>query len=78
MLATYIYRKILERINLSKKELLLLKKKLRKENICRGPFIKGDKMCPTTTALSIKVKAGKFKDNAIVSRIVDRREVREN
>ena len=65
MIGIYIYRKILERINLSKKELLKLKNKLIEENICCGPFLKNNKMCPTTTALSIKLKK-KFNEKNVV------------
>lgn len=68
MIAAYIYRRILERIDLSKSDLQKLRKKLRKENICCGPFLKNGKMCPTTTALSIKLRARKFKSNKIVSK----------
>ena len=55
-------------MDLSKKELLNLKKELKEENICSGPFVKNNKMCPTTTALSIKLKAGKFKNGEFVSK----------
>lgn len=68
MISDYIYRKILERIGLSRKELYTLRNRLREENICYGPFVKNGKMCPTTTALSIKLKVGTFKENAIVRR----------
>ena len=66
MINRYIYKKLLKKINLSKVELLNLKKELREDSICYGPFVKGDKMCPTTTALSIKLKIGKFRNNHIV------------
>jgi len=68
MINKYIYKKILEKMDLSKAELLKLKKELREENICYGPFIKRNKMCPTTTALSIKLRVSKFKDNSAVSK----------
>ena len=62
MIQKWVYRKNLEKINLSKNKLLLLRQKLKKENISHGPFIQNKKMCPTTTALSIKM--GKiFKEN---------------
>jgi len=67
MIAAYIYRKVLEKLDLSKKDLQKLKNELKEEKICCGPFLKNDKMCPTTTALSIKLKAGKFKNSEIVS-----------
>jgi len=67
MLVKYIYKEILGKIDLSKKELLKLRPKLNEENICCGPFVKSGKMCPTTTALSIKLDS-KFRDNRIVSK----------
>ena len=67
MISKYIYKKILKKISLNKKELLLLKKKLKGDNICAGPFVHNNKMCPNTTALSIKLKR-KFKDNNVVSK----------
>ena len=62
MILKWTYRKILEKINLSKNELLLLRQKLKKENISHGPFIQDKKMCPTTTALSIKM-GKRFREN---------------
>ncbi len=49
------YKKILRKINLSSDQLEILKNRLQPMNICSGPFIKGEKMCPNTTALSLKV-----------------------
>ena len=66
MINKYIYKKILEKVNLSKDQLAKLKRKLTEDNICHGPFVQGNKMCPTTTALSIKLKK-KFKNNNKVS-----------
>jgi len=68
MINKYIYKKNLKKLNLSKSELLDLKKALREDNICYGPFVKDNKMCPTTTALSIKLKFSKLKNNYIVSK----------
>jgi len=68
MINKYIYKRNLEKLNLTKAELLDLKKELREDNICVGPFVKGNKMCPNTTALSIKLKVGKFKENKTVSK----------
>jgi len=65
MIQKWVYKKILEKINLSKNELLFLKQKLKKENISHGPFIQNKKMCPTTTALSIKI-GKKFRKNGEV------------
>lgn len=67
MIAAYIYRKILEKLDLSKKDLQKLKNYLNERNICYGPFVKGNKMCPTTIALSIKLRTRKFKNNKIVN-----------
>ena len=66
MILRWIYRKILEKINLSKNELLLLRQNLKKENISHGPFIQGIKMCPTTTALSIKMEKRFKEDREVV------------
>ena len=55
-------------MSLSKSELLILKKKLTERNICYGPFVKDGKMCPTTTALSIKSKKVRFEKNRDVSK----------
>lgn len=49
------YKKILENLDLSLEELYKLKSQLTPQNICAGPFIKEDKMCPNTTALHIKL-----------------------
>ena len=68
MINRYIYKNLLKKINLSKAELLKLKKELREDNICYGPFVKGNKMCPTTTALSVKLKVARFKNGEMVSR----------
>ena len=67
MINKYIYKKNLERLNLTKSELLKLKQELKEDRVCYGPFVKGNKMCPTTTALSIKLKVGKF-NNKVVSK----------
>lgn len=68
MIGANIYKKILMKMNLSKNELLILKKKLTGRNICYGPFVKDGKMCPTTTALSIKLKKVRFEKNRDVSK----------
>lgn len=65
-LSSFIYRKILNKINLSKEDLSSLKKNLTTKNICAGPFVKEGKMCPVTTAASIKLKVERFKDKEIV------------
>lgn len=67
-LSSFIYRKILKKMNLSKRELSSLKKNLTAGKICAGPFVKKSKMCPVTTAASIKLNAGRFKDKKIVKK----------
>lgn len=52
----FIYRKILKKIDLSRIELLRLKDKLTTSDICYGPFVLGDRVCPSTAALAIKLK----------------------
>jgi hypothetical protein len=51
----YLYKKILRELRLSQGQLSILKNKLNTDTICAGPFIDGYKMCPNTTALSIKL-----------------------
>ena len=67
----WIYKKILEKINLSKNELLLLRQKLKKEDISYGPFIQDKKMCQTTTALSIKM-GKRFKEDREVIKALNK------
>lgn len=49
------YKKILKKLNLSRDQLKELHNELQPQNICAGPFIKDNKMCPNTIALSIKL-----------------------
>lgn len=49
-----LYKHILRKLDLSVVQLEKLKGKLTTENICKGPFLSGNKMCPNTTALAIK------------------------
>ncbi|MDP3880813.1 MAG: hypothetical protein Q8Q32_01350 [bacterium] len=49
-----IYKRILRKLRLSSFELKELQFRLTEENISVGPFVDGKKMCPNTTALSIK------------------------
>lgn len=61
-----IYRKMLCKLALNDKQLGQLLLQLKGNNICAGPFIKGKKMCPNTTALSIKLGRGNFLDGTEV------------
>lgn len=49
------YKKILQKLDLSVDQLNELQNKLQAQNICAGPFIKGEKLCPNTMALSLKL-----------------------
>ena len=51
---TRLYKRILEKLQLTPEELFKLQERLTKQNICKGPFLQGEKMCPNTTALAIK------------------------
>jgi hypothetical protein len=72
MIGTYLYRKILNKINLSDQEVLILKKKLTTNKVCSGPFIKNGKMCPVTTALSIKLKRKRFSGKKEIQESLDK------
>ncbi|MBI2639282.1 MAG: hypothetical protein HYW90_00105 [Candidatus Sungbacteria bacterium] len=56
-----LYKRIIRKFDLSKGQLRELKDRLVEENICKGPFVRGEQNCPNTTALAIKEKVGKFK-----------------
>lgn len=55
-----LYKRIIRKFALSEAQLKELKTRLIPENICKGPFVQGDKNCPNTTALAIKEGMGKF------------------
>jgi hypothetical protein len=59
-----LYKRIITKLELSKPELEVLKRNLREENICIGPFQSKDKMCPNTTALSIKLNTQRFNSSS--------------
>lgn len=61
MLYESIYKRILLKINLSKNDLLELKRMLNVKNTCSGPFIEKNKMCPVTNALALKNNIDIFK-----------------
>ena len=62
------YKNILRKLDLSLDQLEELKNKLQPQNICVGPFIKGEKMCPNTTALSLKLNK-RVMDKSTVKRL---------
>jgi len=66
-LLSWTYKRILERLNLSNKELTSLKKELTTDKICAGPHIRGNKSCPVTKALNIKI-GRKMSSNEEVSK----------
>ncbi len=65
-----IYQNNIRALDLSKKQLETLKGRLLPNKVCYGPFIKDGKMCPTTTALSIKIRDRKFRDNSEIKIIL--------
>ena len=58
----FFYKRIIKKLNLSRDQLEELKSKLSPDNICAGPFIFEGKMCPTTTALALKIHCSEFTD----------------
>lgn len=62
----YLYKRMLGKLRPSRNQLQTLKAQLIPENICKGPFILGDKKCPVTTALEIKENPNTLKDAAQV------------
>lgn len=65
------YKKILKNLDLSRDQLRELENKLQPQNICAGPFIKGDKLCPNTVALSLKMKE-QSKDKIIIRKLLNK------
>lgn len=57
----WLYKRIIHKLDLSVEELQELKMRLTPENICKGPFVQGEKNCPNTTALAIKESRERFK-----------------
>lgn len=55
-----LYKRIIKKFGLTEDQLKELKSRLVEENICKGPFVQGEKNCPNTTALAIKENTGKF------------------
>jgi hypothetical protein len=49
-----LYRTILRKLELSQEQLGDVKKLFAQDKICHGPFVKGDKRCPNTSALAQK------------------------
>lgn len=56
MIAEALYKKILNRLKLTSEQRVELSNRLNPADVCAGPFIKGAKMCPNTTALNVKYK----------------------
>jgi len=65
-----LYKRIIRKLNLSEDQLKELKSRLLPENICKGPFVQGEKNCPNTTALAIREGAGKFKTSGEVKMLM--------
>jgi hypothetical protein len=70
----WLYKKILRKIDLSRDQLTKLLNKLNTDNICTGPFLKGEKMCPNTTALSLKL-GRTFNSNTEIDRLLKQAKV---
>jgi len=73
----WLYKRIIRKLNLSKDQLIELKSRLTKENICKGPFVQGEKNCPNTTALALKKGIDKFKKTDEVWGLMKNRGVRK-
>ena len=64
------YKKILKKLDFSVNQLTELKIRLVPKKICVGPFIKGEKLCPNTMALSLKLN-GRPSDKHAVRKLLN-------
>lgn len=64
------YKEILIKLNLSVDQLKELKNKLQPQNVCAGPFIKREKLCPNTIALSLRLN-DRPKDKVSVRKLLN-------
>ncbi|HEY4516993.1 MAG TPA: hypothetical protein VJG64_03530 [Candidatus Paceibacterota bacterium] len=62
----FMFEEMLRKLDLSQDQLKGLRERLIPDNICKGPFLQGDKKCPITTALVIKEGPDTLKDAAQV------------
>jgi len=62
----HLYKRIIRKFGLSEMQLKELHATLVQGNICKGPFMQGEKSCPNTTALAIKEKRTVLKDSSQV------------
>jgi len=60
-----LYKKMIRKLNLTHDQLTALKDRLNTQNICSGHFVSGDKMCPNTTALAIKLGVKKLSNREV-------------
>jgi hypothetical protein len=65
-----VYKSILKKLSLSKNQLGELISALNPNSICKGPFIQGEKMCPSTTALRIKLGSEKLTNSTQVKKLL--------
>lgn len=72
-----LYKRIIRKFGLTENQLKELRDRLTSENICKGPFVQGEKNCPNTTALAIKEKVGKFRVSDEVGQLMARYGVRK-
>jgi hypothetical protein len=52
----WLYRRILKKLALKKDELINLQNRITPEQICAIKFVDGNKACPNTTALKVKLQ----------------------
>ncbi|MDO8510066.1 MAG: hypothetical protein Q7S15_00385 [bacterium] len=71
-----LYKRIIRKFDLSETQLKELRVRLVPENICKGPFIQGEKSCPNTTALAIKEKVSRFKTAGEVKKLMEKYSVK--
>lgn len=69
MIAEALYKKILNRLKLGAEQKIELSDQLSPASVCAGPFIQGSKMCPNTTALSIKYNFDPKSSNKYIKKL---------
>ena len=72
-----LYKRIVRKFGLTQNQLRELKSRLVEENICKGPFVQGEKTCPNTTALAVKENITKFDASAQVKPLLIKHGIRK-
>jgi hypothetical protein len=67
---SWLYRRIIGKLQLSSDQLKQLHDKLQPSNICAYQFVKGAKMCPNTIALSIKERRQNFQGKSEIKALL--------